>query len=345
MAAHLTSLTDLAALGFDEVIDVRSPAEFAHDHIPGAINLPVLSNEERARVGTIYVQEDPFKARKVGAALVARNAADHIETQLADRPGGWKPLVYCWRGGQRSNSFASILAQIGWRADVVEGGYRSYRRLVSAALYETPLAHRLILIEGGTGSAKTRLLEHIAAAGGQVLDLEGMAHHRGSLFGLMGGAQPSQKAFESRLAMALTAHDPARPVFVEAESSKIGEIILPPSLWKAMIVSDYIDISAPLTARARHSVATYPDIVEDKARLFEVLGRLARYHGHAQVEAWQALANENAWGPLATSLIEVHYDPAYKRIRGDAPALAAFDLADLEEATLAATGAEIAAIS
>ncbi|MCW8843382.1 MAG: tRNA 2-selenouridine(34) synthase MnmH, partial [Rhodobacteraceae bacterium] len=235
MPVRLDTLNDLAALTFDDIIDVRSPAEYAEDHIPGAISLPVLSNEERAKVGTIYVQEDRFLARKIGAALVARNAAIHLEGALADRTGEWRPLVYCWRGGQRSGSFTSILQQVGWRADIVTGGYKSYRRLVVRALYDTPVSHKVILIDGGTGTAKTRLLSHIAAQGGQVLDLEAMAEHRGSVFGPMGDQQPSQKAFESRLAMALVQLDLSRPVFVEAESSKIGRIILPPSLWKAMI--------------------------------------------------------------------------------------------------------------
>ena len=222
MAVTLTRLADLDTLPFDEIIDARSPSEFAVDHLPGAINLPVLSDAERARVGTVYVQDEPFKARKLGAALVARNAAHHLETTLADRPGGWRPLVYCWRGGQRSNAFASILSQIGWRADVVEGGYRSYRRLVVGLLHDTPLPHPIHLIEGGTGTAKTRLLHHIAQAGGQIIDLEGMAAHRGSLFGPLDDPQPSQKMFETRIAAALNTMDPAKPVFVEAESSKVG---------------------------------------------------------------------------------------------------------------------------
>ena len=138
MPVTLHSLCDLGALPFDQVIDVRSPAEYAEDHLPGAISLPVLSDAERARVGTIYVQEDRFLARKIGAALVARNAAAHIEGPLADRDGGWRPLVYCWRGGQRSGAFTGILQQIGWRAETIAGGYRSYRRLVVAALYDSP---------------------------------------------------------------------------------------------------------------------------------------------------------------------------------------------------------------
>eukprot|EP00903_Cladosiphon_okamuranus_P016431 g15152.t1 len=230
MPLALPPLPDLPRLGFDDIIDVRSPAEFAEDHMPGAISLPVLSNEERARVGTIYKQVDPFAARKVGAALVSRNAAAHIEGPLADRNGGWRPLVYCWRGGQRSGSFAVILNQIGWRAEVVEGGYRAYRRMVAAMLHDDLLPWSPVLIDGNTGTAKTRLLHHLAAQGAQVVDLEALAEHRGSLFGGLSGPQPAQKMFESRLAGALAGLDPARPVYLEAESNKIGDILIPGSL-------------------------------------------------------------------------------------------------------------------
>lgn len=314
MPFKFETLSDLAALPFDEIVDVRSPAEFAEDHVPGAINLPVLSNEERATVGTIYVQEDRFLARKVGAALVARNAATHLQGPLADRTGDWRPLVYCWRGGQRSGSFTSILQQVGWRADVLAGGYKSYRRLVVQALYDAPLPHRIILIDGGTGTGKTRLLHHIAEQGGQMIDLEAMAEHRGSLFGPVGSSQPSQKAFESRVAMALARLDPAKPVYVEAESSKIGRLILPPSLWKRMIDAPSIMLEAPRAARAAHLQTAYPDMTADKDKLEAVLDKLVRYHGHERVENWRSLARSGAFETLAEALIEAHYDPRYARI-------------------------------
>ncbi|MCI2397772.1 tRNA 2-selenouridine(34) synthase MnmH [Aliiroseovarius subalbicans] len=342
MAHILTSLRDLSKLPFDEVIDVRAPAEYAEDHIPGAINLPVLSDAERARVGTIYVQEDRFLARKVGAALVARNAADHLEGPLADRTGGWRPLVYCWRGGQRSGSFASILAQVGWRVDLIDGGYKSFRRLVVETLYEQPLALRLILIDGGTGTAKTRLLEHLENQGAQVLDLEAMAAHRGSLFGPVAGGQPSQKSFESTLAMAMATLDPTRPVFIEAESNKIGRITLPPSLWAAMIGAEQIRLSAPLSARAGFLVTAYPDLLQDPARLTQTLDQLRRYHGHDQVSAWKSLADAGQYEALARALVATHYDPRYARVsRRKGPPLMQLELPDLSEATLADTAARI----
>ncbi|MCP4819037.1 MAG: tRNA 2-selenouridine(34) synthase MnmH [Shimia sp.] len=344
MPLALTQLSDLATLAFDEIIDVRSPAEYAEDHIPGAISLPAMSNEERARVGTIYVQEDPFKARKIGAAIVSRNVAAHLEGPLRDREGAWKPLVYCWRGGQRSGSVAIILKQIGWRADTVEGGYQAYRRLVSRALYSSHMPCPVVVIDGGTGTAKTRLLHHIAEQGAQVLDLEAMAEHRGSLFGPMSDAQPSQKAFESRLAMGIARLDPTRPVYVEAESSKIGRLIIPPTLWQAMIKAPNLRLAAPLAARTDHLLTAYPDMVADAEKLDGVLDQLVRYHGHDVIDHWRALAGTGDFRALAEGLIQTHYDPRYTRIsRAHAPDAQPIELADLSEETLAKTAANIIA--
>jgi tRNA 2-selenouridine synthase len=346
MKHTLTSLNDLKTLPFDDIIDVRAPAEFAEDHIPGAMSLPVLSDAERAQVGTVYVQQDPFLARKLGAALVARNAATHLQGPLADRPGSWRPLVYCWRGGQRSGSFASILAQIGWRVGLVEGGYKSYRRLVVRALYEHPLPFRVILLDGGTGTGKTRLLAHLAARGEQVLDLEALAQHRGSLLGGQPSDQPSQKRFESELAMALSALNPSRPIYIEAESNKIGARIVPPSLWQAMLRADHVRISASLNARATYLVASYGALLQDPALLEEKLGVLARFHGHGLVAQWQKMARIGDFEPLAVALIQTHYGPSYRRSsrRVRAPLLD-LSLASLHEDDLKQAASQIAALS
>ena len=311
MAFKPTSLRDLIAHGFDDIIDVRSPAEFAEDHVTGAISLPVLDNEERARVGTIYKQQSPFLGRKIGAALVFKNAARHIEGPLAQHEGGWRPLVYCWRGGQRSGSFAWMLSQIGWRSEVLDGGYKTFRRLVTSMLYDTPLEYRLIMLGGYTGTAKTDLLARLAARGVQILDLEKLAGHRGSLLGETKEGQPSQKMFETRLAMALSQLDPARPVVVEAESSKIGRILLPPSLWAAMCSAPWIDISAPIEARARYLVRAYDDILSDTDRLTEKLNVVRRHRGHAIVDGWMALIAEGDKVGLTRALMQEHYDPSY----------------------------------
>lgn len=315
MAITLSSLTDLAALGFDDIIDVRAPAEFADDHLPGAISLPVLNDDERARVGTIYKQVSPFTARKLGAALVARNAAAHLEGPLADRPGGWRPLVYCWRGGQRSGSFATILGQIGWRVETLAGGYKAWRGLVVKALYEAPFPAPVVVLDGNTGTGKTEILLRMRALGVQVIDLEGLARHRGSLFGAMPGGQPSQRGFEGRLALAIAAIDPARPVVVEAESAKIGNVRLPPGLWKAMRAAPRIAVTAPPGARATYLTRAYADLIADQARLNAIIESLRPLHPAEVIARWLGQAAAGDFAPLAEDLMARHYDPRYLRHR------------------------------
>jgi len=311
---QLASVAQSAALDFDTIIDVRSPAEFAEDHLPGAINLPVLDNEERARVGTIYKQVSPFDARKLGGALVAANAARHLQGPLADKPGGWRPLVYCWRGGQRSGSFATILKQIGWRVELVEGGYKAWRGLVVEELAGPPRAP-VVVLDGNTGSAKTDILLAAAAQGAQVIDLEGLANHRGSIFGGRPGGQPAQKGFEGRLAVALATLDPARPVLVEAESSKIGEINLPKGIWAAICAAPRIRIAAPLEARADYLARAYSDVAEDRPALAALIDKLRPFHAAEVIEGWQDWAAAGAFAPLAGDLMARHYDPRYEKHR------------------------------
>ncbi len=315
MAQEYTHLAGLLGHGFDTLIDVRSPAEFAQDHVPGAINLPVLSNDERARVGTIYVQQSPFLARKIGAALVFRNAAEHIETRLMPHDGSWRPLVYCWRGGQRSGSFGWMLGQIGWRSDTIAGGYRSYRRLVKQQLYDNRLAHRLVLLDGYTGTAKTALLHLLDRRGVQVLDLEGLAEHRGSLLGGRETPQPAQKAFETRIAHALAGLSPDRPVLVEAESSKVGDRVIPPSLWAAMKSAPRIEVVASIAARARYLAHAYDDILSDGQGLAHKLERLRRHRGNRVVDGWIDLIAAGDKVALTRSLMSEHYDLAYAKSR------------------------------
>lgn len=315
MPTQFDTLRAMLDHGFDTVIDVRSPAEFAVDHMPGAINLPALSNDERAEVGTIYKQVSAFKARKLGAALVARNVANHIEGPLAEKDGGWRPLIYCWRGGQRSGSFTIILQQIGWRADTVQGGYMTWRRLVNKALYDTPIPHRIILLDGNTGTAKTALLAKLAERGVQTIDLEGLAGHRGSLLGRTAGGQPDQKGFESALAVAFANLDPHRPVIIEAESSKIGKINLPKQLWSAMITAPKIMISVPISARAAFLETAYADVIANPADLEKRLAPLRNIRGHAVVDGWIKLMHAGEFRALAAALMEQHYDAAYAKSR------------------------------
>lgn len=336
MAINLTSLTQILDHGFDDIIDVRAPAEWAEDHIPGSISLPVLDDGERARVGTIYKQVNPFAARKLGAALVAQNAARHLQGPLADKLGAWQPLVYCWRGGQRSGSFAMILRQIGWRVETIAGGYKAYRALVVDRLYEQAFPSPVILLDGNTGSAKTVLLDLLAARGVQVIDLEGLARHRGSLFGGMEGGQPSQKAFETGLAMAVARLDPTKPVMIEAESSKIGQCRIPVSVWKAMLAAPRIEVAAPLEARARFLVTRYPDLVADADQLRLVIASMRRLQLAERLADWQELADAGDFGALAEGLMTHHYDPRYKRNRDQNVApLARVDLGAMDDADLA----------
>jgi tRNA 2-selenouridine synthase len=343
MNVTLTSLADLADLPFDQIIDVRSPAEWAEDHIPGAINLPVLDDAERARVGTIYKQESPFLARKIGGALVAQNAARHLMGPLADKPGSYRPLVYCWRGGQRSGSFASILEQIGWRVGLISGGYKTYRRLVVKAVYDAPFPAPVVILDGNTGTAKTDILAGLSARGVQVIDLEGLAHHRGSVFGGRAGGQPSQKAFEGAIARAIAGLDPARPVVVEAESSKIGALIVPPALWKAMSSARRLIVAAPLAARAAYLTRAYADILADRAALARILDGLRPLHPAEVIDAWLALAALGDDTTLAADLMARHYDPRYARHRARMGGEEArFDLPDLAPGTLERLADDIA---
>ena len=330
MAIELTSLIDPAP-GFDTVIDVRSPAEYAEDHVPGAISLPVLSNEERAKVGTMYVQDSAFNARKIGAALVARNAAAHIEGPLAEKDGGWQPLVYCWRGGQRSGSFASILSQIGWRTDTIAGGYKSYRRLVAQRLYDDAFPTRVILLDGNTGTGKTALLHLLADRGVQMIDLEGLANHRGSALGGQ-GEQPSQKGFETRLAVEMAKLDPDRPVVIEAESSKVGRLNIPGRVYRAMQSAKRVQIAAPVAARAAFLIRAYEDVLPDLKDLGQRLDLLRRLQGHEKVDHWKALAASGAFQTLAEELIRDHYDPRYHKVRArhDAKAELVFEADSLD---------------
>ncbi|MBW7921158.1 MAG: tRNA 2-selenouridine(34) synthase MnmH [Rubellimicrobium sp.] len=342
MAITLRSITDPATLGFDDIIDVRSPAEFARDHLPGAISLPVLDDAERARVGTQYVQVDSFTARKTGAAMVARNAARHIDEVLIDRPGNWRALVYCWRGGMRSNAFATILSQIGWRVEVLAGGYKAWRRLVVETLTTQDVAAPVVLLDGNTGSAKTDLLAQLRGLGLQVIDLEGLARHRGSVFGHM-GAQPAQAGFDTGLALELAALDPARPVVIEAESARIGGINLPARLWAAMKTAPRVAIRAPLPARAAYLARAYADVAADPARLAGAIDRLRPLQPATRIDAWHGLAQAGAFEALASGLMEHHYDPRYARQRAPLPRpVAEVTADDLSPAALPALAGRVA---
>lgn len=300
---------------FDDIIDVRSPSEFREDHIPGATNFPVLNDEERARVGTLYKQTSAFDAKKIGAALVARNIADHIEKHFAGKPKNWHPLIYCWRGGSRSGAMAHILNQIGWRAQQLQGGYKAYRTTVLAALQTLPGRFHYRVVCGPTGSGKSRLLAALEESGAQVLDLEGLAAHRGSILGsLPDEPQPSQKMFESRLWEALQKFDPAQPVYVEAESKKIGNIRAPDALLEEMWQRGRcVRVKIAHEQRIALLKEEYRHFLENPEELNEKLGHLTALHSKSIIEKWCELSRSHAWDELVGELLVKHYDPAYNR--------------------------------
>jgi len=299
---------------YDAVIDCRSPAEYAEDHVPGAISAPVLDDAERAAVGTMYKQLSAFEAKKLGASLVAKNVARHVETLFAGQQRGWRPLVYCWRGGKRSGAMAHILREIGWEAQTLEGGYRRYRRWVVAQLESIPERFEFRVIHGPTGSGKSRLLGALRKAGAQVLDLEELAAHRGSVLGnLPDRPQPSQKWFESQLLAALSELEPGKPVFVEGESKKIGQVQVPEALIARMRASPCLRLEAPLEVRVDLLLDEYRHFLQDRRLLEAQLDCLVALHGREEVAAWKALAAQGAWRDFVARLLMQHYDPAYRR--------------------------------
>ena len=299
---------------FDEIIDVRSEAEFAEDHVPEALNCPVLNNAERARVGTLYKQVSAFDAKKVGAALVSANIARHIEARFLDRPRSWRPLVYCWRGGERSGAFAHVLSQVGWHVGRLDGGYKAYRRAVVSDLTAIPRNFNWRVVCGLTGTGKSRLLRALHEAGCQVLDLEALASHRGSVLGdLPHAAQPSQKLFESAIWKTLGGFDASRPVFVEAESKKVGALRVPETLIEAMWKSECVVLEAPLPVRVALLKEEYVHFLDQPENLIAKLECLTPLHGRAVIDRWRDLALSRQWDELTADLLVKHYDPAYSR--------------------------------
>lgn len=331
MQKGLATVAQLAE--FDAILDARSPGEFAEDHIPGAMSCPVLSDEERARVGTRYKQVSPFEAKKLGAVLVARNIAANVEAHFLDKPKTWRPLVYCWRGGQRSGAFTHILREIGWNAHRLEGGYKSWRSHVIEQLAVLPTRLAFTVVSGPTGSAKSRILEAMARQGAQVLHLEELAAHKGSVLGgLPDAPQPAQKGFETQLMSALAAFDPARPVYVEAESRRIGQLQVPDALISAMRAAPCLRIDAPRAARTEFLLGDYDYFLARPAWLIEQLGHLRGLQSNETLAQWQAMIAGGEFRPLVAELLEKHYDPLYQRSQDknyrytDAPAYAAEDL-------------------
>jgi tRNA 2-selenouridine synthase len=312
----LVSITAAEAIqrldSFDTLIDARSESEYAEDRMPGAVNWPTLTDEERKLVGTEYKQISPFTARKRGAAIAARNIAAHIEREVMDKPKDWQPLVYCWRGGQRSGSMALVLSQIGFRVHVLEGGYREYRRAVTADLGQLPARFEYRVLCGKTGSGKSRLLAALQRRGAQVLDLETLANHRGSVLGLVPGSpQPGQKQFDSRVWDALRHFDSSRVVWVESESKKVGELRVPEALIERMRAAPCVRIELPLDERVKLLMEDYDFFVRDVPAFCERLDALRALRGNEVINGWQEAARAGRIEDVVRELLVKHYDPVY----------------------------------
>jgi tRNA 2-selenouridine synthase len=297
---------------FSSVIDARSEAEYAEDHLPGALNWPSLNNEERKLIGTIYTQVNPFEAKKRGAALAAANIARHIERDVISEPRTWQPLVYCWRGGNRSGSLAMVLGQIGFKVSVIDGGYKAFRAAVLNVLPELAARLEYRVICGPTGSGKTRLLHALAQAGAQVLDLEGLASHRSSVLGTIPGQpQPTQKRFDTLVWDQLRRFDPARPVFVESESKKVGNLAVPDALIERMRASPCLRLELADDERVALLLEDYDYFVQDQAAFCERLDALTQLRGRATVEDWQQQVAAGKIENVVRELLVKHYDPGY----------------------------------
>jgi tRNA 2-selenouridine synthase len=320
---------------FDLILDARSPGEFADDHLPGAVNAPVLDDAQRAQVGTLYKQVGAFEAKRLGAALVSRNIAHTLETLLAQTAREARLLIYCWRGGNRSGSLATVLARVGWRTSLIEGGYREFRRHVVSELETLPGKLHYLVVAGRTGSGKSLILERLALLGAQVLDLEKIARHRGSVLGHLPDArQPSQKHFESQVWQQLRAFDPSKPILIESESRKIGQCQVPGGLIMAMRASPCVRIDASDEARSALLLSEYQHFVNDPDRLRQRLEALISHHGQTRVESWMQKVGDGAWEEFVLELLHEHYDPAYDRsMNRNFPLLAQSPIVELEAAS------------
>lgn len=314
MPVHTLSATDalMRLSTFDTIIDARTEDEYALDHVPGAVNWPTLDNAERITIGTLYKQVNAFEAKKRGAALSARNIAAHIEREVLDKPKGWRPLVYCWRGGNRSGALATILSAIGFQVTLIEGGYKAWRAALVEDIPRQAQRLQYRVVCGPTGSGKTRLLQVLAAEGAQVLDLEALAHHRSSVLGQIPGVpQPSQKAFDSRIWAALRGHDPAHPVFVESESKKVGNLHVPAALMESMRSSPCIDLQLPDEERVALLLEDYDFLVNNPSYFCQRLEALTELRGKTAVGEWIEKVHAGQIPQVVLSLLLHHYDPLY----------------------------------
>ena len=347
MGAPINRVESWTASDYDMIIDVRSPAEFADDHLPGAVNLPVLDDDERAEIGTMYKKISPFAAKRAGAALIAGNIARHIGSALKDADRNFRPLVYCWRGGQRSGAMARVFSEIGWQTDLVDNGYKRYRKQVLDGLDSLPQHLNFVVLRGRTGLAKTHILQAALAKGAQVIDLEALANHRGSLLGPEpNGEQPPQRLFESNLHAVLCRLDAERPVFIEAESNKVGQIHIPAALWAAMRGAVSVVANTKIEHRVAFLCRDYAHIIAEPARLDPLLDWVITRLGHDIVDGWRQLIAAGDWPGFVRAVLDDHYDPAYDKsaARRNHEIIATIDAGTLDAAAIDSAADQLLAL-
>ncbi|MBB4078113.1 tRNA 2-selenouridine synthase [Lewinella aquimaris] len=302
----LTPQEYFAAEGHAVLLDVRSPGEYAHGHLPGAVNLPLFDNDERAEVGTLYKQHSPDEALLRGLEIVGGKMRNLVESARRHAPGG-RVVVQCWRGGQRSASVAWLLEQANFQVAQLTGGYKASRAYVHEWLKQD--LHQLRVISGPTGTGKTAILHALQEMGADIVDLEGLARHKGSSFGALGeDPQPTSETFENNLFAALRAIPPGRLVWLEDESRMIGTVCQPDAFYDRLIAAPSVVIVQPREWRVANLVddyAPYP-----KEELAAAFSRLRKKLGgqHLQV-ALDALDRGDFAAACRIAL--VYYDKAY----------------------------------
>lgn len=339
-------VADLSTSGFDLIIDVRTPDEYELDHLPGAVNYPVLDNEQRIQIGTLH-NHSPFEARRLGAALISSSVSRILTDELSKHQKSWKPLIYCWRGGLRSGSLAMVMAQVGWPVHQLTNGYKAYRQMVidQSLLLIDKCTFRIV--SAPTGSGKTHFLYAIQRAGGQIIDLEGLACHRGSVLGrIPGQKQPSQRLFESKLLEVLQKIDFNRDIFIESEGSKVGNICVPMALRKRLQGAQCIFINVAVEERVRFLCQEYSFFIEDPESLIQNLSYLSELRSKETLQKWIRLVHEGEFTDLVTELIEQHYDPCYqKSLRRHYPQVDNSDTVHLTALSLSEAALDILALT
>ena len=293
---------------------MRSENEFADDHIPSSINLPVLNNKERIIIGTQY-KENSFEARKQGAALINNNISKIIKKNLFEKKD--KVLIYCWRGGLRSLSLYLVLKQIGFDVEILEDGYKSYRRHVVQFFEDEIEQFNFNQIKGVTGVGKTLFLKNLEKSA-QVLDLEGIANHKGSILGdIPKFKQPNQKMFETKLFEKLESLNRKKKIWVEAESIKIGKLNIPSKLWKKMDEGISVKLKSTVDERVKFILKDYKYFTKEPELMSNamlVLKKIIKKDDYRVIE--ENLKNGD-YMSFVKSLINHHYDKAYKKTRSE----------------------------